>query len=196
MASAQYGSPYTYVGHPQYGEGLDFSEHFPAGQPYQEDGGAGDQQVSCYRSGSFFPGGVADQQGGAYSYQQQQPTNYAFGQSGEPANQGFTEGSYDYTTGKQHQDMGQVGSYPDMQGFAQPSDGYTDAAAGQFYTTVQPSDTGVRAVAEVLFAGSGAFTAIPLGHQSTVFRKRKSGDCNPAWSNAFTTRKDPCECRR
>lgn len=75
----------------------------------------------------------------------------------------------------------------------------------QVYTPGQPGplqygvpysagfDPGVYAVSTALFTSSGAFQAIPL-KPGPIFRRRRRGDCQSEWSNAFVSRVDPCEC--
>eukprot|EP00922_Rhytidocystis_sp_ex-Travisia-forbesii_P068876 GHVS01102740.1.p1 GENE.GHVS01102740.1~~GHVS01102740.1.p1 ORF type:complete len:192 (-),score=10.18 GHVS01102740.1:175-750(-) len=191
MANSHDASKYPYTGPPQYLEGMNVNQNFNASQSYQN---TGDGQTSFHEGRSYYPGGLGDQYGGVY------PTT----QLVDTTSQGFREGAYNYADGQGYQDVGQRypgygysgGIYPDMQASGQSYGDYAGTTLGLSQTAGLPSDTGVRAVAQVLFGGSGAFNAIPLGHQAVVFRKRRTGDCSPAWSNAFSTRRDPCECRR
>eukprot|EP00922_Rhytidocystis_sp_ex-Travisia-forbesii_P062510 GHVS01092733.1.p1 GENE.GHVS01092733.1~~GHVS01092733.1.p1 ORF type:complete len:209 (+),score=10.61 GHVS01092733.1:190-816(+) len=208
MANIQDASQYVYTAPPQGWQPMNNSQNTgdqdasqylytvpPQGWPPMEASqNTGDQQASFFQGGSYTTGELGGGYGEAY------PT----GQPVDTASQSYTDSAYNYSTGQGYQDAGQLypgysyagGTYPDMQAFGQSYDCYAGTTVGLTDTGAQTSDSGVRAVAEVLFGGSGAFRKIPLGRKGFVFRKRKAEDCTPAWSNAFATRQDPCDCRR
>lgn len=67
---------------------------------------------------------------------------------------------------------------------------------GNQYFVNSPSgvDPGVVAVSNALFTSNSAFQTIPIANSPNIFRRRKRGEPNSEWSNAFVTRIDPCEC--
>ncbi|CRH03056.1 photosensitized INA-labeled protein 1, PhIL1, putative [Plasmodium relictum] len=69
-------------------------------------------------------------------------------------------------------------------------------ADGNLYYADGPQgiDPGVLAVSNALFAYNSSFQSIPIKTSPKVFRRRRKGENNSEWSNAFVTRVDPCEC--